>query len=41
VTGTPGRVRGQVQDRHRKLMDEATQSYIDRLPWFKEQGDLE
>ncbi len=41
VAGTPGRVRGDVQERHRKLMDGATNSYIRRTPLFKEQGDLE
>jgi carbonic anhydrase/acetyltransferase-like protein (isoleucine patch superfamily) len=41
VAGMPARVRGEVQERHRNLMDRATRSYIDRTPKFKEQGDLE
>ncbi len=41
VAGMPGRVRGEVKERHRKLMDGATNSYIRRTPLFKEQGALE
>ena len=41
VAGTPGRVRGEVQERHRKLMDGATNSYVKRTPVFKAEGGLE
>jgi carbonic anhydrase/acetyltransferase-like protein (isoleucine patch superfamily) len=41
VAGMPGRVRGQVQERHRKLMDGATNSYVRRTPLFKAEDDLE
>ncbi len=38
VAGMPGRIRGEVQERHRKLMDSATNSYIRRTPQFKAEG---
>ena len=38
VAGMPGRIRGEVQERHRKLMDSATDSYIRRTPEFKAEG---
>jgi carbonic anhydrase/acetyltransferase-like protein (isoleucine patch superfamily) len=41
AAGTPGRVRGEVQGRHRKLMDGATDSYIRRTPLFKAEDGLE
>ena len=41
VAGTPGRVRGEVKERHRQLMDGATDSYIRRTPLFKAEGGLE
>ena len=35
VTGMPGRVRGKVKERHRKLIDFATNHYIHRTSEFK------
>lgn len=41
VAGMPARVRGEIKDRHRKIMDSATQAYIDLTPEFKAEGGLE
>ena len=41
AVGVPGRVRGQVQERHRKLMETTTQHYIEKAERFKRQGNLE
>ena len=38
VRGTPGRVLGQVRDRHRELMRGAAKSYVDRVGRYKEAG---
>ena len=41
VAGMPARVRGPVKELHTNLIQRATQSYIDRTPKYKAQGDLE
>ncbi|NQW16666.1 MAG: gamma carbonic anhydrase family protein [Chloroflexi bacterium] len=41
VAGMPARIRGEVEERHTNLIERATQSYIDRTPKFKAEGNLE
>ncbi len=39
--GVPGRVRGEVQERHRQLMASTAEHYIEKAERFKRQGNLE
>ena len=41
VVGMPGRVRGQVQQKHLELQEELTDIYINKAKEYKEQGNLE
>ena len=41
VVGVPGKVRGEVKDRHTKLIAELCESYIKKTERYNRQGNLE
>ncbi|MFW6174875.1 MAG: gamma carbonic anhydrase family protein [Chloroflexota bacterium] len=41
VVGSPARVRGEVQDRHRQRMKSANDHYVNAIPRYKASGGLE
>ncbi len=41
VTGVPGRVRGEVDEHHLKLIETTTDHYVEKAKRYKSQGNLE
>ena len=41
VVGVPGRIRGNVEERHVRLIDSTCESYIEKAKCYKRQGGLE
>ena len=41
VVGVPGRIRGNVEERHVRLIDSTCESYIEKAKRYKRQGGLE
>ena len=41
VLGTPGRVRGELKDQHRAMIESATNHYVEAIPRYKASGGFE